>query len=113
MQRYEQSGQSQVDFCEAEGINMGVFQYWWRRYRDEQGQEEGPNQPSFLPIQVTDEGEFAVEINYPDGTQLRFAQAAPAAYLRQLLGPRWPASVVTSGIFCTSAPPTCAKASTA
>lgn len=33
--RYENSDQTQADFCETHQINQGVFQYWLKKYRDE------------------------------------------------------------------------------
>ena len=85
MERYERDNQSQADFCRAQDLSMSVFQYWWRRYRQAQNQEEKVEAPDFVPIELSTASSYAMEILYPDGTRLRFNRVMPAAYLEPLL----------------------------
>ncbi len=36
MAAYAASGQTQAAFCASEGLKVATFQYWWRRYREDQ-----------------------------------------------------------------------------
>ncbi len=40
MERYKSSGQLQREFCRSHDINIGTFQYWLKKYREEQSAEE-------------------------------------------------------------------------
>lgn len=62
MARYAASGQTQAGFCAAEGLALGTFQYWWRRYRQETGDEAG----SFVALvpEAPAEAEAGIELHY-------------------------------------------------
>ncbi len=38
MEHYEESGLTQREFCIEVDLPQSVFQYWWRRYRESQGE---------------------------------------------------------------------------
>lgn len=83
---WEESGQSQKDFCAQQGIKPHIFWYWLRRYREGQQDKEEPV-AGFIPIQVEGRGEDLVlaEIIYGDGTRVVFKERVGVQLLRSLL----------------------------
>ncbi len=61
MARYAASGQTQAVFCVAEGLPLGTFQYWWRRYRAAQ-----PVSGGFVALELQGAAlsESEVELHY-------------------------------------------------
>ena len=49
VERYESSDQPQKEFCEIHGINIVTFQYWLKKYRE---QNSTQSTHSFQQIQV-------------------------------------------------------------
>lgn len=48
--RYQNSDQTQKEFCKTEGISVGTLQYWQRKYREEKTQTD---KSGFHPIRVS------------------------------------------------------------
>jgi len=84
METYEQGTQSRTNFCRTHSLSLPTFQYWLSKYRKHQ-KENDEQGSKFLSLQVGTPGGFVVEINYPNGVQLRFASLVPASYLCQLV----------------------------
>jgi hypothetical protein len=70
IQEYESGELTQKAFCHSHDLPMGVFQYWLRKYREEDSNI--PDDPGFIHLDVR--GNMAssctIEIRYPDGTQI-------------------------------------------
>lgn len=49
VERYESSGQQQKEFCRSHDINIGTFQYWLSKYRE---QKSNQSTGSFQQIEV-------------------------------------------------------------
>lgn len=86
IERWQQSKLSQVQFCKQEGISYYRFQYWRKKF----GQENNWHQPAadgFVKLKVKDpmQTAAAIEIHFPGGARLFFHQAVAADYIRKLL----------------------------
>ncbi len=83
IERYLSSEQTQREFCIQGGLNQGVFSYWLGRYRSQQQETPG----GFAEIAVPDriDGEWGIELEYPNGIKVRMAAGASASYVRSLL----------------------------
>lgn len=74
VERYQSSGQTQKSFCEQEGINMGTFQYWLRKYREQNSSDE---LPPFQQITVLPESSNSnrqdryIVIRTPSGMEIK------------------------------------------
>ena len=82
---WQQSGISQKQYCEEQGIRYHVFHYWFRKYREQ-------NQPSpcsgFIPLEVLEQASSftGIELIIPNGYRILFNQPVSAAFLKQLIG---------------------------
>ena len=79
VESYQQSGKSQKEFCIQSGIRLAKFNYWIRKFRQQQ--------PSagFLKIETGLASEQQeLEICYPNGVRLK-ATAADLSLLSQLI----------------------------
>ncbi|MBL7793330.1 MAG: hypothetical protein JNK77_13460 [Saprospiraceae bacterium] len=80
---YLGGSQTQREFCEERGLNVGVFNYWLGRYRGEQSESTSGFEVIALPnVPVVESG---IELEYPNGIKLRIAGGVSASYLRSLL----------------------------
>ncbi len=68
IERYRQSGLGINEFCGQEGITVGTFEVWYRRYCRA---EHRPGQ--FVEVQPLPAlgGPWAVEVELPNGVRLR------------------------------------------
>lgn len=90
VEAWQKSEQSKSEFCEAEQINIHTFTYWVQKYKIEQSEKtnsSGSNK--FLPLQInnppTSTATPAIEIQYPNGIQLRVYQQMDTQSLTTLL----------------------------
>ncbi len=85
IESWKSSGQSQQEFCKAQGLVYSVFHYWYKKYRQEN--DPTPVSSAFVPLQVQTVrlGSPAVEIIFPDGKRLNFYQTVEVSFLRALL----------------------------
>jgi hypothetical protein len=77
---YEQSGQSQKEFCNQQGISLAKLNYWISKYR----QEQQPSAGFFKIETIPAPGQQPVEICYPNGVKL-IASGADLSLLSQLI----------------------------
>lgn len=75
--------QTQREFCEERGLNVGVFNYWLGRYRSDQ--EESTSGFEVIAVPGGSQVESGIELEYPNGIKLRIAGGVSASYLRSLL----------------------------
>ena len=82
MAAYASSGQTQAAFCAAEGLKVGTFQYWWRRYRADQ---EPPRVGGFVALEPQDgpRAEESIELHF-GAVRLRLS-GVPAGYVAELV----------------------------
>jgi hypothetical protein len=77
---YEQSGQSQKNFCNQQGISLAKLNYWIRKYRLHQQPSAG-----FFKIEtIPAPGQQHMEICYPNGVKL-ITSGADLSLLSQLI----------------------------
>jgi hypothetical protein len=70
VETYQQSGQSQKEFCKEQHIKTSTFSYWIKRKR----MRENPPS-SFLKVDATPTlSSEGLEIWYPNGVRLKLAQ---------------------------------------
>ena len=84
--QWQQSGQTQNQFCRERSIKPHVFWYWLRRYRERRGALKQQTK-SFVSLEVEETIEAGVlaEILYSNGTRLIFKQAVGVKILQHLL----------------------------
>ena len=82
MAAYASSGQTQAAFCAAEGLKVGTFQYWWRRYRADQ---EPTRAGGFVALEPQDgpRPEEGIELHF-GAVRLRL-EGVPAGYVAELV----------------------------
>jgi hypothetical protein len=76
--------QTQQSYCRDQGINLGTFGYWRKRYLKSRSET-----PEFITITSNQCGTPVVgriEILYPDGSRLSCGYDVPAQLLRSLTG---------------------------
>lgn len=92
---WESSGQTQKDFCSAQGLNFNNFAYWRARFK--KGDRPRPVRQvedkailanalsSFIPMEFPSlrGGEATVDIMLPQGTRI----VCPVSYFLQLVQP--------------------------
>lgn len=80
VESYEQNCQSQKEFCSQQGIGLAKFNYWIRKYRQQQQPSTG-----FLKIETSlTSGQQSLEICYPNGVKLT-ASGADLLLISQLI----------------------------
>lgn len=68
---WEQSGQSQADFCAAEGVSLASFGYWRTKWLALQSSGEKESESLFIPIKKEVSPVMSsYEIIYPNGVRL-------------------------------------------
>lgn len=80
------SGKTQRDFCQEKEIAYSKFQYWLRKYNEDQ--PTCNESPGFVAIPVRKQDQRAagaLELVYPDGRRLVFHQDVDPSFLRALL----------------------------
>jgi hypothetical protein len=67
IERYRQSGLGINEFCVQEGVTVGTFELWYRRYRRTE-----PCRGQFVEVKPPGvAGLWAVEVELPGGTIVR------------------------------------------
>lgn len=74
VERYESSGQLQKEFCKSHDINIGTFQYWLKKYREEQSAEATNSFQKITVIPESDKSRHTVRhilISTPSGLEIK------------------------------------------
>jgi len=79
IERYQEGGATQKEFCKTHNLSLAVLNYWISKYRRDQ-----PKTESFIEVRPPSGGAFA-EISFAGGAQVRFLSPIPATYLLDLL----------------------------
>ena len=77
---WQQSGQSQKQFCLQNNIVYHVFHYWYKIYRDQQ-----PGNESFVIVDIAPQLQANVELHLTDGKRIIFHQPVSAEFLKALI----------------------------
>jgi hypothetical protein len=82
---WQQSGQTQKQYCEAKNIPYHVFHYWYKQYRN--NEEPPPAAPAgFTAVRLpADTSSANAALVLPDGRCLVFYQPVSSDYLRALI----------------------------
>lgn len=78
---WQQSGQSQKQFCLQNNIAYHVFHYWYKIYRDQQPASSG----SFVALGIASQYQANVEVHLTDGRRIVFNQPVSADFLKALI----------------------------
>ncbi len=80
--QWQQSGLNQKAFCEQVNLSYHIFHYWYKRYRNREGEAAS----SFIKLAVSSPSICsAAEILLPDGKRILFHQGVSADYLKALI----------------------------
>lgn len=82
---WKASDQTKKEFCELHGIAIATFQYWWKKYQQDNIFSE--EESGFVSVSVSDQiSESPVmELILTDGKRLNFYQPVDLSFLRALL----------------------------
>lgn len=78
---WQQSGQSQKQFCLQNNIAYHVFHYWYKVYRKQAPALSG----SFVAVKIATELQSNVELHLTDGRYIVFRQPVSADFLKALI----------------------------
>ena len=84
---WRQSGLSQKIYCEQNDIRYYVFQYWYKRYKDNQATAENDR---FISVNVKaapslNASAAQIELLTADGKRILFYQPVSSDYLKALI----------------------------
>lgn len=77
---WQQSGQSQKQYCLQNNIAYHIFHYWYKVYRDQHAAVSA----SFVALNIAPPLQANVEIQLTDGRRIIFHQPVSADYLKAL-----------------------------
>lgn len=78
---WQQSGQSQKQYCLQNNIAYHVFHYWYKVYRSEQQVADG----AFVAVKVVPQVQASVELHLTGGRRIVFHQPVSADFLKALI----------------------------
>lgn len=78
MENWEQSGKTQIDFCEENKISVLKFRYWLKKYREKD--------IDFGFVQLNPVTEQELRIRYPNGVEILIPNQTPVCVIRSLVG---------------------------
>lgn len=78
---WEQSGQSQKQFCLQNNVAYHVFHYWYKIYRDQQPASSG----SFVTLDIAPQLQASVELHLTDGRRIVFHEPVSVDFLKALI----------------------------
>lgn len=79
---WQQSGQSQKQFCLQNNIAYHIFHYWYKVYRNQQADHSG----SFVAVKIAaTASQSHVELQLTDGRRIVFHQPVSADFLKALI----------------------------
>jgi hypothetical protein len=86
--RCQREGISPKEYCLQHQIPYPSFQYWLRKYRNEQIRQNLKSENDFLPVRIEDapiSGSDQLTIEYPNGIRVRCPFNTPAGILQSLI----------------------------
>ncbi len=88
IERWQQSGLSQHEFCQVEGFSYSRFNYWVRKYRKE---NDGSSLNNFIPIHLASLNKASrsdndvIRITYPNGVKVECSVNIERVHLQALI----------------------------
>jgi len=83
IQSWQQSGQSQKEYCQENNLAYHVFIYWLTKLR----RQQGPIEQSFIPLTMSPPVEHSgtdLEIAFPNGVRLKVS-SGDLKFISQLI----------------------------
>jgi hypothetical protein len=80
IEKWQQSDQTQKDFCREHDLKLATFHYWQKRFRKQDKEEPS----GFIPMEISSSYARAVEIRYPNGVIIQLP-VLDLKLLRQLV----------------------------
>jgi hypothetical protein len=78
---WQQSGQSQKQYCLQNNVAYHKFHYWYKVYRDQQSAGSG----SFVALNITSPTQGNLELHLVDGRRIIFHQPVSVEFLKALI----------------------------
>jgi hypothetical protein len=78
---WQQSGQSQKQFCLQNKIAYHVFHYWYKVYRSQVATTSG----SFVAVNIAPQLQCNIELYLTNGNRIVFHQGVSADFLKALI----------------------------
>lgn len=80
----KESGKSNKDFCQENGIGQAMFYYWQKKFMETQNEKP----ESFIPVQFKKENGHSdpMEIIYPNGVRIKVSSTTELSIVRTLIG---------------------------
>ena len=94
IEKWQESGLSQVKFCKQEELSAKVFCYWLRKYRSEKVSAVPANNTSaFIPVSLSGTGNNVrvlqpgqrIELFFPNGVRLNCPVGIEVSQLKTLI----------------------------
>jgi transposase-like protein len=83
---WQQSGQTQKQYCQTQNIPYHIFHYWYKQYRASQ-QPAPALLTGFTAVSLpADTSSASAALVLPDGRRIVFYQPVSSDYLRTLIG---------------------------
>lgn len=83
---WQQSGQTQKQYCQTQNIPYHIFHYWYKQYRASQ-QPAPAVVTGFTAVSLpADNSSASAALVLPDGRRIVFYQPVSSDYLRTLIG---------------------------
>jgi len=80
IEKWQQSDQTQKDFCRGHDVKLATFHYWQKKYRNQNQKDIS----GFIPMEISSSDVRTVEIRYPNGVILQLP-ALDLKLLKQLV----------------------------
>ena len=82
VEKWQESGNTQKQFCREQEIPTARFYYWLKRYKNQRIRTEG-----FLPVRVEEYPGMndRIEIIYPNGVRLQTSSGTSVRVIRELV----------------------------
>ena len=84
VEQWQQSCQTQKEFCHVHGLRISTFTYWVRKYRE--WNAEPPEGQKFMALSVGSSRASQVEVCYPNGVTIKLGPEVGAVFIRELAG---------------------------
>ena len=78
---WQQSGQSQKQFCLQNNMAYHVFHYWYKVYRNQQAAING----TFVAVNIAPQLQATAELHLTDGRRIIFHQPVSPDFLKALI----------------------------
>jgi hypothetical protein len=85
IEQWQQSDLSAKAFCLQNNIAYSVFQYWQKKYRQDNSAEEKSSAFLQLNVSAASAASGGIEVIWPDGKRILFHQPVSSHYLKSII----------------------------